>query len=214
VSQRTPKAVSTHPLRVGFPLVFFWRHRSLASCVLISGGVRAGRGPGLMPHECTPSCTCAPLHACPAQVPCSHLVARLPRSGPVLSPLCAPAPLRPLLSPCCAPAPLRPLHARLPQLRSRAFISLRTPAPLRSRARALVVRLPVIAVRRVRPPLGSLIASQCSGCSHWGSQKLNVVIVNVNRGVNVLFHSNLLIRIAAGPAGPTPLRGQGRLRFL
>jgi len=27
-----------------------------------------------------------------------------------------------------------------------------------------------------------------------GSQKLNVVIVNVNRGVNVLFHSNLLIK--------------------
>ena len=55
--------------------------------------------------------------------------ARLPRSGPVLSPLCAPAPLRPLLSPCCAPVPLRPLHARLPQLRSRALISLRTPVP-------------------------------------------------------------------------------------
>ena len=149
-------------------------------------------GPVLSPR-CAPaplrSRALTSLRACPAQVPCSHLFARLPRSGPcshhvarlprsglcmhacpssgpVLSPLCAPAPLRPLLSPCCAPAPLRPLHARLPQLRSRAFISLRTPAPLRSRARALVVRLPVIAVRRVRPPLGSLIASQCSGCSH------------------------------------------------
>ena len=166
MSQRTPKAVSTHPLRVGFPLAFFWRHRSLASCVLISGGVRAGRGPGLMPHECTPSCTCAPLHACPAQVPCSHLFARLPRSGPC-SHLFARLPRS---GPCSHHVARLPrsglcMHAcpsSGPVLSSRCARLSR----LRSRARALVVRLPVVAVRRTRPPLGSLIALQCSGCTH------------------------------------------------
>ena len=117
---------------------------SLRACPAQAPALTMLRACPAQASACTPA---------PAQVPCSHLFARLPRSGP-----CSHHVARLPRSGLCMHA----CPSSGPVLSSRCARLSRH----RSRARALVVRLPVIAVRRVRPPLGSLIALQCSGCSH------------------------------------------------